>query len=81
MEPPSPIQALGVNPLMGSWNTAVVPSKTIPDCIPNGAKSIPVFRPKRRKNPYPLVLTLVSSEAETRKRLSEFQHTSDTSNL
>ena len=51
MEPPSPIQALGVNPLMGSWNTAVVPSKTIPDCIPNGAKSIPVFRPKRRKNP------------------------------
>ena len=27
------------------------------------------------------ILTLVSSEAETRKRLSEFQHTSDTSNL
>ena len=27
------------------------------------------------------ILTLVSSEAETRKRLSEFQHTSDTSNM
>ena len=27
------------------------------------------------------ILTLVSSEAETRKLLSEFQHTSDTSNL
>ena len=31
--------------------TPVVPSKTTPDSRPNGAKSIPVFRPKRRKNP------------------------------
>ena len=30
---------------------SVVPSKTIPDSRPNWAKFIPVFRPKRRKNP------------------------------
>ena len=29
---------------------SVVPSKTIPDSSPKGAKCIPVFRPKRRKN-------------------------------
>ena len=31
--------------------TPVVPSKTTPDSRPNGAKCIPVFRPKRRKTP------------------------------
>ena len=31
--------------------TSVVPSKTIPDSRPKWAKCIPVFRPKRRKNP------------------------------
>ena len=31
--------------------TPVVSSKTIPDARPQRAKSIPVFRPKRRKNP------------------------------
>ena len=30
---------------------SVVPSKTIPDSRPIWAKCIPVFRPKRRKNP------------------------------
>ena len=30
--------------------TPVVPLKTIPDSIPKWSKSIPVFRPKRRKN-------------------------------
>ena len=30
---------------------SLVPSKTIPDSRPKWAKSIPVFRPKRRKNP------------------------------
>ena len=30
---------------------SVVPSKTIPDSRPKWAKCIPVFRPKRRKNP------------------------------
>ena len=29
----------------------VVPSKTIPDSRPKWAKCVPVFRPKRRKNP------------------------------
>ena len=33
------------------WYTTVVPSKTIPDSRTKWAKSIPVFRPKRRKNP------------------------------
>ena len=31
--------------------THVVPSKTIPDARPKWANCIPVFRPKRRKNP------------------------------
>ena len=35
---------------MGSY-TPVVPSKTIPDSRPKWAKSITVFRPKRRENP------------------------------
>ena len=30
---------------------SVVPSKTIPDSRPKWAKCIPVFRPKRHKNP------------------------------
>ena len=30
---------------------SVVPSKTIPDSRPKWAKCVPVFRPKRRKNP------------------------------
>ena len=33
------------------WNA--VPSKTIPDSRPKWAKRIPVFRPKRPKNPTP----------------------------
>ena len=32
---------------------SVVPSKTIPDSRPTWAKCIPVFRPKRHKNPTP----------------------------
>ena len=32
---------------------SVVPSKTIPDSSPKGAKCIPVFRPKRLKTPTP----------------------------
>ena len=37
------------------WNsyTPVHPSKTIPDSRPKWTKCIPVFRPKRRKNPTP----------------------------
>ena len=31
--------------------TPLVPSKTIPDSRPIRAKCVPVFRPKRRKNP------------------------------
>ena len=39
----------GTNRQICSYTT-VAPSKTIPDSRPNWAKSIPVFRPKRRKN-------------------------------
>ena len=45
---------------------SVVPSKTIPDSRPKWAKCIPVFRPKRRKNPtlwdreLPIISVLVS---------------------
>ena len=43
--------------LIWNWNnnstfyTPVVPFKTIPDSRPTWAKSIPVFKPKRRKHP------------------------------
>ena len=40
--------------------TPVVPSKTIPDSRPKWAKSIPVFRPKRPKNPTASRIDLVS---------------------
>ena len=41
--------------LIWNWDdvrsSSVVPSKTIPDSRPKWAKRIPIFRPKRRKNP------------------------------
>ena len=37
--------------LVLSTYTPVVPSKTIPDSGPKWPKCMPVFRPKRRKNP------------------------------
>ena len=43
--------------LIWNWNdvrsSPAVPSKTIPDSRPKWAKRIPVFRPKRPKNPTP----------------------------
>ena len=36
---------------INTFINSVVPSKTIPDSRPKWAKCIPVFRPKRRKNP------------------------------
>ena len=36
---------------INTFINSLVPSKTIPDSRPKWAKSIPVLRPKRRKNP------------------------------
>ena len=42
--------SFGIETINSSY-TPVVPSKTIPDSRPKWAKSIPVFKPKRRKDP------------------------------
>ena len=39
------------NETLNTFTHSVVPSKTIPDSRPKMAKCIPMFRPKRRKNP------------------------------
>ena len=39
------------NETLNTFTHSVVPSKTIPDSRPKTAKCIPIFRPKRHKNP------------------------------
>ena len=39
------------NEMLNTFTHSVVPSKTIPDARPKMAKCIPIFRPKRCKNP------------------------------
>ena len=39
------------NETLNTFTHSVVPSKTIPDSRPKTAKCMPIFRPKRRKNP------------------------------
>ena len=43
--------SFGIETIRTFIYTHIVPAKTTPDSRPNWAKSISVFRPKRRKNP------------------------------